>query len=145
MKAMRSWRKSVWFRRIFAAVVLAAAVLLYRTVTGWLEESRAVNEENIAQATAAAWVNSAKFRADPEKYLTNRDSLLKERGLSADKIGNFFDKYEDSPEQYLEFGERGKQIVDSLVIIEDSTNRANQAKDIDSSDSTLDDSAGTLQ
>jgi len=142
---MRSWQKSVWFRRIFAAVVLAAGVLLYRTVTGWLEESRAVNEENIAQATAATWVNSAKFRADPEKFLTNRDSLLKERGLSTGEIGSFFDKYEDSPEKYLEFGERLKQIVDSLVFIEDSVNRANQATDTVSFDSSLDDSAGTLR
>ena len=70
--------------------------------------------------TALVWVASGKFRNDPDKYISYRDSVLSSYQLDVEKAHQFIDSYQDNPEKLGNFAFMVKMFVDSIIEIEDS-------------------------
>lgn len=92
----------------------------YRYVSDYLYE-RAENRANkIALVTAKVWTATARFRKDPERFTSYRDSLLKAENVTAEKIFEHLKRFEDRSEVTMEFTRKVHWFVDSLTSIEDS-------------------------
>ena len=110
----------IWVKRLAPFVIIAAAIYLYFYISDRSEADRARIEHDYALVTAKSWVASGKHRADPDRYLEYRDSLLRACSLSSADVLNFIDINRDKSERLYPFSRLVKEYVDSLLDIEDS-------------------------
>ena len=110
----------IWLKRLAPFVIIAAAIYLYFYISDRREADRTRIEHEYALVTAKSWVASAKHRADPDRYLEYRDSLLKACSLSSADVLGFIEANRDKPEMLYPFSRLVQEYVDSLLDIEDS-------------------------
>lgn len=77
-------------------------------------KTKAQQSAMYALATAKVWLATALFRDDPERFLTYRDSLLAENGLSNEKMIEYLNMYEKQPERHDVFVRLVGVYIDSL-------------------------------
>ena len=73
-----------------------------------------------ALITAQSWIETAKFKDEPEKYIAFRESLIVAQKTTIDEIESFLSEYKEEAEKYVTYAGFLKFYVDSLVAIEDS-------------------------
>jgi len=110
----------IWLKRLAPFVIIAAAIYAYFYISDRKEADRTRIEHDYALVTAKTWVASAKHRADPDRFLQYRDSMLEACSLSSDDILNFVEINRDKPERLFPFSQLVQEYVDSLIDIEDS-------------------------
>jgi hypothetical protein len=110
----------IWLKRLLPVIVLAAAVGVYLLWGKWSAQIQSQEQNRVALVTAQAWIATAKYRNDPERYIQYRDSLLKTSGVARKEVFEFLDRTGDPPEELLPFARRVQSLVDSLYRIEDS-------------------------
>jgi hypothetical protein len=112
--------------------------LLLVIVFGYFLYNRISTEQQHQQAakhalvTAQVWITTAKYRLEPERFIAYRDSLLKARSLSMEKMQDYIDQYKNRPEEYDLFTRLVNQYVDSLSAIEMELLQADTAVEGDS-------------
>jgi hypothetical protein len=67
-----------------------------------------------ALVTALVWVESARLRNDPARFVAWRDSLLTAHGLSKETLIEYVNIYKDRSEEYLVFAQMVSHCVDSI-------------------------------
>ena len=85
-----------------------------------------------ALVTAKVWVASAWFRNEPDKFISFRDSILKESAVSSEEMKQYFEIYRSKSEKYEHFTEKVKEFVDSLSLINEMPFTKDSILDIDS-------------
>ncbi len=110
----------IWLKRLAPFVIIAAAIYAYFYISDRKEAERTRIEHDYALVTAKAWVASAKHRADPDRFLEYRDSLLDACSLSTADVLGFIEINRDQPEMLYPFSQLVQEFVDSLLDIEDS-------------------------
>jgi hypothetical protein len=118
--ANESWFPLIWLKRLLPVIVLAAAVGVYLLWGKWSAQRQLQEQNRVALVTAQAWIATAKYRNDPERYIQYRDSLLKTSGIARKEVFEFLDRTGNPPEELLPFARRVQSLVDSLYRIEDS-------------------------
>lgn len=118
--ANESWFPLIWLKRLLPVIVLAAAVGVYLLWDKWSSQRQVQEQNRVALVTAQAWIATAKYRNEPERYIQYRDSLLKASGVARKEVFDFLDRTGDPPEELLPFARRVQTLVDSLYRIEDS-------------------------
>ncbi|MCX6833732.1 MAG: hypothetical protein NTW07_01130 [candidate division Zixibacteria bacterium] len=110
----------IWLKRLLPIIVLAVAVGVYLLWGKWSTQRQLQEQNRVALVTAQAWIATAKYRNDPERYLQYRDSLLKASGVARKEVFEFLDRTGNPPEELLPFARKVQSLVDSLYRIEDS-------------------------
>ena len=118
--ANESWFPLIWLKRLLPVIVLTATVGLYFLWDKWSAQRQLQEQDRVALVTAQAWIATAKYRNDPERYIQYRDSLLKASGVAREEVFGFLERTGDPPEELLPFARRVQALVDSLYRIEDS-------------------------
>jgi hypothetical protein len=121
--ANESWFPLIWLKRLLPIIILAAAYGGYHLWDKWSTQRTAREQDRVALVTAQAWIATAKYRNNPERYLEYRDSLLAASGVSRDQVEGFLERRGDPPEEILPFARQVHHFVDSLYRIEDSVAR----------------------
>ena len=116
-------------RRLWPVLALALALGGYLGWRHWRESRQQQEQERLAQVLARVWVASAVDRYDVQRFLTRRDSILQASGVQRDEYFAFLERYRDHPARLLPFTRRVRELVDSLVAVEDSLIRLRQAAD----------------
>lgn len=114
----------LWLRRLILLISLVALVLGYLSYKSIITIRQVRQARKHALVTAQVWVASARFRNEPQRYITYRDSLLTAHGLSKELIQAYLDRYKNQPEKYEDFAKLVEQFVDSLSAIEIKSLRA---------------------
>ena len=110
----------IWIKRALPLIIIIAVWFGYGFYNDYQEGKTVRNELKYAEVTALVWVASAKFRDDPDYYISYRDSLLSTYQLDVEKCQQFIDTYQDNPEKLGNFSFMVKTFVDSFIAIEDS-------------------------
>ena len=110
----------IWIKRIVPFVVIIAIVLGYYLIAEKKSNRIERMADQNALVTAQIWIASAKYRNEPDRFLSFRDSILEEAGLSIDSIMQYLTMFQDEPEKYQLFTERVWKYVDSLRAVEDT-------------------------
>jgi GAF domain-containing protein len=121
--AIESWFELIWLKRALPFVVIG---LIWPGYSAWdriSTESREREENQLALVTAQAWIATAKYRYDQERYLEYRDSLLEAADVPREQMFAFLERREDQPEDMLPFAQKVQRLVDSLYLVEDSIAR----------------------
>lgn len=118
--ANESWFPLIWLKRLLPFIVLAAAYGGYYLWDKWHTQRELAEMDRVALVTAQAWIATAKYRNDPERYLQYRDSLLEASGVQRERVLGFLESAGDQPEELLPFARKVQELVDSLYRIEDS-------------------------
>jgi hypothetical protein len=118
--ANESWFPLIWLKRLLPIIVLAAAFGGYFLWDKWSAQRELREMDRVALVTAQAWIATAKYRNDPERYLQYRDSLLEASGVKREQVLGFLESAGDPPEELLPFARRVHNLVDSLFRVEDS-------------------------
>jgi hypothetical protein len=118
--ANESWFPLIWLKRLLPIIVLAAAFGGYFLWDKWHTQRELAEMDRVALVTAQAWIATAKYRNDPERYLQYRDSLLEASGVQRERVLGFLESAGDQPEELLPFARKVQELVDSLYRIEDS-------------------------
>jgi hypothetical protein len=137
---MKSWHLYIWLKRLAPLVIVLLIWGGYVLVSNHLKDKEYRADRETALVTAQLWIGSAKYRDDPERYLSYRDSLLISHGLSIEAVEHFTDQHTDQPEKYRQFSAMVAVLVDSLYKMEDSLRRAGDENELDS---TIDTTSGT--
>jgi hypothetical protein len=136
---MKSWHFYIWLKRLAPLVTVLLIWGGYVLVSNHLEDKEYRADREIAFVTAQLWIGSAKYRDDPERYLSYRDSLVISHGLSIEAVEHFVDRHTDQPEKYRRFSAMVAVLADSLYKMEDSLRRAEDEREFDSTvDTTAD-------
>jgi len=105
----------IWLKKLSIIVILLIALGIYFG-------NRHLNRQRFTDAgqknalvTAQAWVATATYRNNPERYTEFRDSLLTASGISAEDLRDYLNKYQEEPEKYYYFTRMVKYYVDSLT------------------------------
>lgn len=109
----------VWVKRILPLVVLIATWFYVDYYYARQAEEYDQLSRKQALATARVWNLSARFREEPQTFLTLRDSVLIESGLTLDQMHQYLQLYSDRPEKYETFARLVSYYVDSLVELRD--------------------------
>lgn len=121
---MKSWINSVWVKR-FAPIGLVAVVWFgYRGWSKMHASAQADEIQRLSQAVAEVWIASATHRADPDKFVAYRDSLLKAKGLTLEDVESYIKSRESNDEAAYLFAQTVSRKVDSMYRIIDSTLKA---------------------
>ncbi|MBU0984182.1 MAG: hypothetical protein KKA42_09955 [candidate division Zixibacteria bacterium] len=110
----------IWLKRALPFVVLGLIWLGYNLFDTYHTKRQVAEEKRIALITAQTWIGTARYRNDPERFLTWRDSLLQAHGITRGELDEFLTNHESEQEEFMSFVNRVKLYVDSLAIIEDS-------------------------
>ena len=108
----------LWLKRLILLILLLVIVFgyfLYNKISTERQHQQAVRQ---ALVTAQVWIATARYRLEPERFIAYRDSLLKARSLSIEKMQDYIDWYKNRPEEYDLFTRLVNQYVDSLSAIE---------------------------
>ena len=108
----------LWVKRLILLILLLVIIfgyLLYNKISTERQHQQAVRH---ALVTAQAWIATAKYRLEPERFIAYRDSLLKAHSLSKERMQDYIDRYKNHPEEYDLFTRLVNQYVDSLSAIE---------------------------
>jgi ABC-type nitrate/sulfonate/bicarbonate transport system substrate-binding protein len=132
--ANESWFLLIWLRRLLPVIVLAAAVGVYCLWSKWITQRQLQEQDRVALVTAQAWIATAKYRNEPERYIQYRDSLLKASGVTREEVFGFLERTGDPPEELLPFARRVQGLVDSLYRIEDSVLKDAERQNRDSAE-----------
>jgi hypothetical protein len=73
-----------------------------------------------AELTARVWFSATRFRNEPETYLTMRDSLLSENGITREQMQQYLNMYNKEPEKYEQFAQLVNYYIDSLCDLRES-------------------------
>ncbi len=98
--------------------LLPAIVFGYLLYDSIKSERQYQQTQRHALVTAQVWIATARFRSEPERFLTYRDSVLKANGLSEQLMEDYLARYKDHPAEYDLFTGLVNQYVDSLSAIE---------------------------
>ncbi|MDX9857725.1 MAG: hypothetical protein RBT76_08055 [candidate division Zixibacteria bacterium] len=115
---MESWPHIIWFKRILPFVLIAAGWFGWRFYDQQRERATARAELDNALVTAQLWVAATRYRHDPARYETYRDSLLSAHDLTDDQLTRFLRRYENSDDDPSAFTKRVNTCVDSLIALE---------------------------
>lgn len=129
---MKTWINSVWVKRLAPIVLVAVVWFGYR---GWSQMRDLAEQDEIqriSQAVAEVWIGSATYRAEPDKFVAFRDSLISAKGLTLTEIEGYVKARESSDEISLLFSQTVSNKVDSMYRIIDSTLKA-RPRPVDSS------------
>ncbi|MFC1475193.1 hypothetical protein ACFLQG_00960 [Candidatus Zixiibacteriota bacterium] len=110
----------IWIKRALPLVIIIAVWLGYGFYDDYQEGKTSRTELKYAEVTALVWVASAKFRNEPDNYISYRDSLLSTYQLDVEKCHQFIDAYQENPEKLGNFAFMVKTFIDSIIAIEDS-------------------------
>ncbi len=122
----------IWLKRIAPFVLLAALWFGYRAWTGWQQRRVEARQDRLARVMAEVWMGTARYRDDPTRFLSWRDSLLNAAGLDRQVYFDLLKAYHDQPEKSLPFVTKVRHYVDSLYVLEDSLRRRREAETVDS-------------
>jgi hypothetical protein len=104
----------VWLKRLAVVVVLAASFGGYHLWSRAQIARRAEEAKKYALVTALVWVESARLRNDPTRFVVWRDSLLAANGLSKETMTEYVNIYKDRSEDYIVFAQMVHHCVDSI-------------------------------
>lgn len=88
------------------------------------EQARQDEIALVGQAVAEVWIGSATYRAEPDKFIAFRDSLIKAKGLTLDDIESYIKSRESNDDAAYLFAQTVSQKIDSMYRIIDSTIKA---------------------
>ena len=141
--ANESWFPLIWFKRLLPFIVLAAGVGIYFLWDKWSAQRQLQEQDRVALVTAQAWIATAKYRNEPERYIRYRDSLLTASGVNREQVFSFLESAGSPPEELLPFARKVQWLVDSLYRIEDSVTKDTEGQVRDTAEAA--DQAGKLQ
>jgi hypothetical protein len=104
----------LWLRRLIPFIGLAAIISGYLFFDSIVTTRRNREVQRYALATAQIWLEAARYRNEPEKFIKQRDSILHEHSLSVEQIRNYLSRHEKRPEAYELFIKMVNQYIDSL-------------------------------
>lgn len=104
----------IWIKRLLPFVLIAAGYFGYLYYERQTANQAEVLAEKHAMPVALAWVASAKYRDEPQRYQRFRDSVLEAHGLDKQQLSDYFTLYSDRPAEYRRFAKRVTFLVDSL-------------------------------
>ena len=104
-----------WFRRILVVMVILAVPLAYLLYDHLAEKRRLDDARRYGGVAARVWLGTVLHRNDKAAFLAYRDSLLAAHGLTQEDVEQYMNRYEDKPEQYVDFARIMQQQVDSLA------------------------------
>ena len=107
----------IWIKRIIPIILLAAVVFGGFRYRDYRKQQEIETAKNNALITAKLWFAQTKFRNDPKKFIAYRDSLLSTTGVSSEDMQLYLNKYQEKPEQYLEFTKWVDYYIDSLYTL----------------------------
>lgn len=116
----------IWLKRILPLLIIIIVWLGYGYYSDYKAVKKAESDQKYAQVTALVWMASAKYRKDPEKFISYRDSLLAADSLDIKKVHQFIDSYKKAPEELGVYAALVGMYIDSLAVIEDSIIKANK-------------------
>jgi len=122
----------IWLKRLLPVIVLAAAVGVYFLWDKWSAQRQLREQDRVALVTAQAWIATAKYRNEPERFVQYRDSLLEANGVTREEVFGFLERTGDPPEELLPFARKVQWLVDSLYRIEDSVLKVTERQARDS-------------
>lgn len=118
-------------KRLISFAFLPAIVFGYLLYDSIKSERQYQQTQRHALVTAQVWVATARFRSEPESFLTYRDSVLKANGLSKQLMEDYLARYKDHTEKYEPFTTLVNQYVDSLSTSELESMQADTAVKVD--------------
>ena len=124
----------IWLKRLLPVIVLAAAVGVYFLWDKWSAQRQLREQDRVALVTAQAWIATAKYRNEPERFVQYRDSLLEANGVTREEVFGFLERTGDPPEELLPFARKVQGLVDSLYRIEDSVLKVTERQARDSTE-----------
>ena len=113
----------IWFRRLAPLILIAIVIRGWVWWSDYTEYQQFAADEKIAVVTAHLWIASAKYRSEPDRYLTYRDSILTANNLTIVEIDALTKKYTDDPDKYRQFSNMVKLLSDSLYQVEQAALR----------------------
>ncbi len=114
----------IWFKRLLPIVILALLFFGYRFVRDWRTQRHEAEDRRRALVTAQIWVASAHDRADPNKFLAWRDSVLKANNISKEEMVRYVESFQKDYPRATSFARLANRYVDSLTRREDSLRKA---------------------
>jgi hypothetical protein len=107
----------IWVKRLLPIILIVGVVFGYRYWDRHRTAQAEARTEHMALVTARVWVGSAEYYSEPQAFLSWRDSVLAVEGVSKEAIRRYMERYEDKPEQYLQFTKLVDYFVDSIVAV----------------------------
>ena len=122
-------------RRLILPLIIVVAIIGVFFYNRWRTTQASEIRERCAQATAHIWLATATFRDDPEQFLTFRDSILRDHGLTTEEVQAYTSQDAAEPERYAAFVSRVNDLVDSLIAVRTKPSPTDSADTADSVDS----------
>ncbi|MEW6051957.1 MAG: hypothetical protein AB1644_12965 [Candidatus Zixiibacteriota bacterium] len=133
----------IWLKRLAPLVVIAAIWFGYKQFQSGKQARLETAMRQKATIVAHLWYASARYRANPARYETFRDSLLDANNLSKEDLFAFTQQFQNDPEANVVMMNLVSAAVDSLYPHEDTLWRASSREAIKKPalDTLLNDSA----
>ncbi len=88
----------IWVRRLIPIVAIAAIWFGYKQFQNRKQTHLEAEMHQKATVVAHLWFASARYRTNPARYETFRDSLLEANKLSSDDLLSFIAQFQRDPE-----------------------------------------------
>lgn len=117
----------IWLKRVLPFLLIVAAWQGYAVYQNRKAARQEESDRLKAEVTARIWVASAKYRYEPARFVSFRDSILRAEGISAEEMFSLIDRVNNDPEHLLPYTRAMLDFVDSFSRLEDSLSRIDSA------------------
>jgi hypothetical protein len=114
----------IWLKRLSPLILILVLWFAYSTYNKYREKKLLAEADHHALVTAQLWVGSAKYRNDPARFASFRDSIIKVNSLSTSEMDNYLKSLETNLDYQEIFANKINFYIDSLIKIEGSLRKS---------------------